>query len=164
MKEKQYDFLSEVDARLRLSFTSAVVKNYDCEVPRRSNSKHRLKPVYLPTSLLKNLASHQFGINKIRNYVKDLSRQMDQELKSDESETIIDRRSGLWSVGAILSTNFGSNAYGSVLGHHLVKNLKSSLLSVRSTAFYATNLTASLVQKYIFESPKIRTFLFNVID
>ena len=73
---------------------------------------------------------------------------MDQEVKPDELETLIDRRAGLWSVGAILSSNYGANAYGSVLGHHLVKNLKSSLLAIRSTAFYATNLTASQVPHF----------------
>jgi len=138
----QYNFLIEVDGRLRLSFTTTEVKAYNTgEVPRRSSIKQQLRPVYLPENLPRNLVQHYFGASKLKNFVSDLTKQLEQDL-ADNADSILDRRSALWSCGAILSSNIGVNSYGTCLSHILLRNLKSSILSVRATAFYATNLMA----------------------
>lgn len=41
--EGQYDFLNEVDGRLRLAFTTTEVKTYDTEAPRRSSTRQRVQ-------------------------------------------------------------------------------------------------------------------------
>jgi hypothetical protein len=142
MAEGQYDFSAEIDGRLRLSFTTTEVKCYDTEeIPRRSNIKKRLRPVYLPQNLAHNLAQHYFGANKLKLFVTELIRQLEQEISAD-ADSIIDRRAALWSCGAILSSNIGVNLYSSLLVHLLLNNLNSLALSIRATAFYATNWMA----------------------
>ena len=138
----QYEFLTEIDGRLRLSFTTTEVKSYNTdEMPRRSSQKQRITPVYLPKSLPQNLVQHYFGASKLKQFVSELSKQLDQDL-TDDPDSILDRRAALWTCGAILSSNIGVNNYGTCLSHVLLRNLKSIILSVRATAFYATNLMA----------------------
>lgn len=138
----QYYFLTEIDGRLRLCFTTTEVKSYNNgEIPRRSNQKQQLRPVYLPQNLPRNLVQHYFGASKLKHFVSELTRQLEQDL-SDDPDAILDRRAALWSCGAILSSNIGVNNYGTCLSHILLRNLKSCVLSVRATAFYATNLMA----------------------
>ena len=80
LTDGQYEFLAELDGRLRLAFTTTEVKNYEGDAPRRSSFKHRVQPVHLPVSLAHNLAQHGFGIGRLKMFVSDLVRQLDQEL------------------------------------------------------------------------------------
>ena len=140
----QYEFVAEVDARLRQAYTTSQVKHYQPgePPPRRSHRHGPRSSVQLPVNLFRLMARHPFGITKLsQRVIEPLKEHAAQCIVDDE--TLLDRRVNMWSLACVLSSDRGCHAFGAELMGLLTRNCVENRLSIKATVFYALSLVAS---------------------
>ena len=140
----QYEFVAEVDARLRQAYTTSQVKHYKPgePPPRRSHRHGPRAAVQLPVNLFRLMTRHPFGITKLsQRVIEPLKEHAAQRVVDDE--TLLDRRVNMWSLACVLSSDRGCRAFGAELMGLLTRNCSANRLSIKATVFYALSLVAS---------------------
>ena len=139
----QYGFLEEVDARLRVSFTTSEVKIHSCgEVPpRRSQRRTSKSPVYLPLNFFRVLVEHKFGVDRLTSIIDRIKEHIDQPIVDADSQ--FDRRVIIWTVAMLCSSDLGCRRFGSEMMPVLIENADSNEHSVKATSYYAISLAAT---------------------
>ena len=139
----QYGFLEEVDARLRVSFTTSEVKIHSSgEVPpRRSQRRTSKSPVYLPLNFFRTLVEHNFGVDRLTSILDRIKEHIDQPIVDADSQ--FDRRVIIWTVGMLCSSDLGCRRFGSEMMPMLIENANSNEQSVKATSYYAISLAGT---------------------
>ena len=139
----QYGFLEEVDARLRVSFTTSEVKIHSSgEVPpRRSQRRTSKSPVYLPLNFFRTLVEHNFGVDRLTSILDRIKEHIDQPIVDADSQ--FDRRVIIWTVGMLCSSDLGCRRFGSEMMPMLIENADSNEQSVKATSYYAISLAGT---------------------
>ena len=140
----QYEFVDEIDARLRQSYTTSQVKHYiPGEAPPRRSHRHGARlGVKLPVNLFRLMSRHKFGIMKINERVIESVKEHAKQNIIDD-ETLLDRRVNIWSIACLLSTDLGCGEFASELMVILTRNQLSNSLSIKATVFYALSLIST---------------------
>ena len=139
----QYGFLEEIDARLRVSFTTSEVKVHSCgEVPpRRSQRRTSKSPVYLPLNFFRVLVEHKFGVDRLTSILDRIKEHIDQPIVDRDSK--FDRRVIIWTVAMLCSSDLGCRRFGSEMMPVLIENADSDEQSLKATSYYAISLAGT---------------------